>query len=87
MFDAYRVRGNPGSLLQYRNITVVYTKESELADTYIERGVGRLAKKADVTVATSDALEQSVVWGYGARRMSSRDFLKQCDEPPLPPPG
>ncbi len=71
VFDAYKVKGNPGSVQRYHNIYVVYTKEAETADQYIEKTVHEIAQKYQVTVATSDALEQMIVWGSGAIRMSA----------------
>lgn len=71
VFDAYKVKGNPGSVAKYHNIHVVYTKEAENADQYIEKTVHKIAKKNEVTVATSDALEQMIIWGAGASRMSA----------------
>ena len=75
VFDAYKVKGNPGSVQMYHNIHVVYTKEAETADAYIEKAVHRMAKDNDVTVATSDALEQMIIWGAGARRLSAQGLL------------
>ncbi len=74
VFDAYRVKGNPGEVQKYHNIHVVYTKEAETADMYIEKVSHELGKKYHVTVATSDALEQLIVIGQGAVRMSSREL-------------
>ena len=74
VYDAYKVKGNPGSVMKYHNIEVVYTKEAETADQYIERTthvLGAKPRKYRVTVATSDALEQMTIWGNGATRMSA----------------
>lgn len=74
VYDAYKVKGNPGSVMKYHNIEVVYTKEAETADQYIERTTHELGAKPQkyrVTVATSDALEQMIIWGNGATRMSA----------------
>ncbi len=79
VFDAYKVKGNPGKVMQYHNITIVYTKENEIADAYIEREVSRLSKKASISVATSDGLEQNIVWGLGAARISARQFWADCN--------
>lgn len=76
VFDAYKVEGNPGEVLKYHNIYVVYTKEAETADQYIEKTVRRMNRGYDVTVATSDALEQVIILGQGAQRMSA-DGLKE----------
>ena len=79
VFDAYKVKGNPGSVQQYHNIYVVYTKEAETADQYIEKTVHKLGKKNRVTVATSDALEQMIIWGEGAIRLSATGFREAVD--------
>ena len=76
VFDAYKVRGGQGSVEQYHNIHIVYTKEAQTADAYIEAAVHEIAKNHRVTVATSDGLEQTIVFGEGAYRMSARE-LKQ----------
>lgn len=80
VFDAYKVKGNPGEVIKYNNIDVIYTKEAETADTYIEKTSHELGKKYRVTVATSDALEQCIIWGNGAMRMSAREFREQIDK-------
>lgn len=77
VFDAYKVPGNPGELIQYHNIHVVYTKEAETADQYIEKLVHDIGKKYDVTVATSDGLEQLIIYGAGARRLSARGLWEE----------
>ena len=74
VFDAYRVKGNIGEVMEYHNIHVVYTKEAQTADAYIEKATHELAKKHDVTVVTSDGLEQLIILGQGGRRISSREF-------------
>ncbi len=82
VFDAYKVKGNPGSVLKYHNIYVVYTKEAETADQYIEKTVHEIGRKYQVTVATSDALEQMIIWGSGATRMSAaglREAVETAD--------
>ena len=65
--------------MKYHNIHVVYTKEAETADQYIEKTVHRIAKKHMVTVATSDALEQMIIWGAGAVRLSARGFREEVE--------
>ncbi len=77
VFDAYRVEGNRGEILKYHNIHVVYTKEAETADQYIEKAAHELGRKHRVTVATSDALEQVIILGQGARRMSAQELLEE----------
>lgn len=79
VYDAYKVKGNPGSVLQYHNIHVVYTKEAETADQYIEKTVHKIGRKNRVTVATSDALEQMIIWGEGATRMSAAGFKEAVE--------
>ena len=73
VFDAYRVK-EPEHIDKAGSISVVYTKEAETADTYIERTAHQLAKEHRVTVATSDGLEQVIIMGAGARRMSASDL-------------
>ncbi len=80
VFDAYKVKGNPGSVTKYHNIYVVYTKEAETADQYIEKAVHDMAKKYQVTVATSDALGQMIIWGQGATRLSALGLLEEVEE-------
>ena len=77
VFDAYKVVDNPGNVQKYHNIYVVYTKEAETADQYIEKTVHEMNRKYDVTVATSDALEQMIIWGAGARRLSAQGLLEE----------
>lgn len=79
VFDAYKVKGNPGSVLTYHNIHVVYTKEAETADQYIEKTVHEIADKYHVTVATSDALEQMIIWGAGATRLSAKGLFEEIE--------
>lgn len=74
VFDAYRLQGHPTECLDYHNIHVVYTKEAETADHYIERFTHEYAKKYDITVVTSDGLEQMIILGQGCQRVSSREF-------------
>lgn len=79
VFDAYKVRRNPGSVEQYENIHVVYTKEAETADNYIEKATYDLGKRYRVRVATSDALEQVIILGHGALRVSAKEFLREVE--------
>ncbi len=74
VFDAYKVKGSPGSISSYHNIHVVYTKEAETADQYIEKVTHEIARKHRVSVATSDGLEQLIIMGQGAARMSAADL-------------
>ena len=83
VFDAYKVKGNYREIEKVNNITVVYTKEAETADMYIEKASLDLAKKHKVRVVTSDALEQVIILGNGALRVSSREFqgeVKSAEE-------
>ena len=77
VFDAYRVEGGQGSVQKYHNIYIVYTKEAETADQYIEKTVHAIGRKYNVTVATSDALEQVIILGQGGRRMSAHDLEEE----------
>lgn len=79
VFDAYRVRGHVEEIVDYHNIHVVYTREAETADAYIERTTHDMAGKYEVTVATSDRREQMIVIGEGARRFSARDLEKEVE--------
>ena len=74
VFDAYRVRNNPGTVERRGGIDIVYTAEAETADSYIEKAAYRLAKEHRVRVATSDAMEQLIILGGGAIRVSAREF-------------
>lgn len=77
VFDAYKVKGNRGSVEQFHNISVVYTKEAETADMYIEKTTKEIARKKRVRVATSDGMEQIIILGHGATRISARAFQKE----------
>lgn len=77
VFDAYKVPGNIGEVQKYHNIHVVYTKEAETADQYIEKTVHELGKQYKVTVATSDGLEQMIIMGQGANRLSAKGLLEE----------
>ena len=77
VFDAYKVKGNPGSVEQFHNISVVYTKEAETADMYIEKTTKEVARKKRVRVATSDGMEQIIILGHGATRISARAFQEE----------
>ena len=77
VYDAYRVSGGKGSVIRYHNIDVVFTKEAETADLYIEKTTHELVKNYKVTVATSDAVEQVIIFGAGAFRMSASMLLEE----------
>ena len=80
VFDAYRVPGSPGSIEQYHNIHVVYTKEAETADMFIEHVTHEIGKGRRVRVATSDGMEQIIILGHGALRVSARMFHQEVQE-------
>ncbi len=79
VFDAYKVEGNIGQALKYHNIHVVYTKEAETADQYIEKLAHEMGRSHQVTVATSDGLEQLIIRGEGCRLWSAKDFREEIE--------
>lgn len=79
VFDAYKVKGNRGETERIDGITVVYTKEAQTADSYIEKTATELSKNYKVTVATSDGLEQMIIFGSGALRMPARILLEEVE--------
>ena len=79
VFDAYKVKGAQVSVTHYHNIDVVYTREAQTADAYIEKVTKELSKDNDVTVATSDGVEQMIIWGHGARRMSATELKEEIE--------
>lgn len=74
VFDAYKVEGFPGEIQQYHNIYVVYTKEAETADQYIEKVAHEIGRKYEVTVATSDGTEQVIIRGQGCHLLSAKEL-------------
>ncbi|MBQ8764384.1 MAG: TetM/TetW/TetO/TetS family tetracycline resistance ribosomal protection protein [Clostridia bacterium] len=80
VFDAYKVKGNRGEVEKIHNISVVYTKEAQTADAYIEKTAHELGKKHHVQVATSDGLEQMIILGSGAVRISAAAFIKDMED-------
>jgi predicted RNA-binding protein with PIN domain len=80
VFDAYKVKGNPGSVEKRHNIYVVYTREAETADAYIEKATYDLGRDHRVRVATSDGLEQMIILGHGALRLSARAFKAEIEQ-------
>ncbi len=80
VFDAYKVKGNPGSVEKKGNLYVVYTREAETADAYIEKATYDLGREHRVRVATSDALEQMIILGHGALRLSARNFKAEVEQ-------
>ena len=79
VFDAYKVKGNPGSVEKRGGIYVVYTKEAETADSYIEKTTYEIAGEHFVRVVTSDMQEQYVILGNGAYRVSPKEFRAELD--------
>lgn len=79
IYDAYKVKGHPVEEKLYNNITVVYTKEAQTADQYIERYTHENSKKYDITVITSDGLEKIIVTGNGSKVMSSGSFKEHLE--------
>ena len=79
VFDAYRIQGQKTEILEYHNIHVVYTKEAETADQFIEHFAHENGKKFAITVATSDGLEQIIIRGQGCQLISSREFEKEIE--------
>lgn len=79
VFDAYRVEGHAEEVIKYHNIYVVYTREAETADQYIERTAHEMGKKYQITVATSDGLEQIIIRGQGCAMMSARELREDVE--------
>ena len=77
VFDAYKVKGNHGSVENYKNIRIVYTKEAETADAYIEKASYEMRKQYRVRVATSDGMEQLIILGHGAQRVPAKIFYTE----------
>ena len=77
VFDAYKIKGHQREVEKFSNITIVYTKEAETADMYIERASYKLAKNNRVRVVTSDGMEQLIILGNGAIRVSAREFYDE----------
>ena len=80
VFDAYKVHGGAGAVERFDGLYVIYTKEAETADQYIEKAVSRYSKEHEVVVATSDRLVQMIIWGEGALRLSARGFLEEVEK-------
>lgn len=79
VFDAYKVEGHAEEVIRYHNIHVVYTKEAETADQYIEKTVHKIGRQYQVTVATSDRLEQIIILGQGAHRISAMGLKEEIE--------
>ena len=80
VFDAYKVVGFPGEMQKYHNIHIVYTKEAETADQYIEKLAHKIGTQYHVTVATSDCLIQLIIMGQGCSRMSAAELKEEVEE-------
>ena len=80
VFDAYKVKGNQREVETVHGIKVVYTKEAETADSYIEKTSQKLIKNYRVRVATSDSLVQMIIFGSGAERVSAREFVAELEK-------
>ena len=79
VFDAYKVPHGTGEVSRYQNIYIVYTREAETADMYIEKTTYQLAKQRRVRVVTSDGAEQLIILGHGALRVSARSFREEVE--------
>ena len=80
VFDAYKVKGGQGSVEKYHDIHVVYTKEAETADAYIEKATYEIGREHRVKVATSDGPEQLIILGHGALRLSAGAFKAEVEQ-------
>lgn len=80
VFDGYKSKGNVGSVVHYNNIDIVYTKEAETADQFIEAVSQQMAKDYRIRVATSDGLEQMIILARGASRISARELLREVKQ-------
>ena len=79
VFDAYRMSGAAEHTEHYHDVCIVYTREAETADRYIEKAAHLMASEYDITVATSDGTEQVIIWGAGAKRMSARELFEEIE--------
>ena len=77
VFDAYKIKDHPEEILKYKGLNIVFTKEAETADAYIEKTVHEIGRTHDVTIATSDHLEQIIAYGQGGRILSANDLLQE----------
>lgn len=80
VFDGYKSKGSEGSVIHYHNIDIVYTKEAQTADQFIELVSARMGREFQIRVATSDALEQMIILARGASRMSARELWKEVKD-------
>ena len=77
VFDGHKVRNNPGEKIVYHNVEVIYSPEGITADQVIEKEVGKLLRTHKVFVATSDKLQQEIIWSKGAYRISARELIEE----------
>ena len=80
VFDAYKVKGGVGSVEKRHGMHIVYTKEAETADMYIEQASYDLSRKHRVRVATSDGMEQMIILGHGAERLSATELKWEVEQ-------
>lgn len=80
VFDAYKVQRSVNEVERYHNIYVVYTREAETADMYIEKATYEIGRQRRVRVATSDGMEQLIILGHGAQRLSARAFHEEIEQ-------
>lgn len=80
IFDGYKSKGNEGSVFRYHNIDIVYTREAQTADNFIELVTQQMGRKVNIRVATSDGLEQVIILEKGAARMSARELKLELDK-------
>lgn len=80
VFDGYKTKGTAETIIHYNNIDIVYTKEAQTADQFIERITQEMGRKCTIRVATSDGVEQIIILGRGAARMSARELKIEIEE-------
>lgn len=80
IFDGHKSKGNEGNIFHYHNIDIVYTKEAQTADNFIELVTQKIGRKVHIRVATSDGLEQIIILGKGAARMSARELKLEIEK-------
>lgn len=80
VFDAYNVKGKIEKIENYHGVEIVFTKENQTADSYIEKFISSLSKYDEVTVATSDYAEQQIVLGKGCSRISARELIEELNQ-------
>jgi predicted RNA-binding protein with PIN domain len=79
VFDGYKSKGNMGSVIHYHNIDIVYTKEAQTADQFIEAVSAQMARDYQIRVATSDGMEQMIILAQGASRMTARELKRDIE--------